>query len=165
MYRSLEGFHSRYGRGGEEKGIPLMPLPGIELRSSSPQTDWGSFKVPNTADISWHLKILKWSKVKFSLCLIKHHTMKTYWGSGSIAPRILDLGTHLKIFHAKFLDTLITLHCFKCYETHRVSRVMILNRNADIPFTCLSRGFHLWWNYILAQCVSQAYDPLLHVII
>jgi hypothetical protein len=28
-----------------------------------------------------------------SLCLTKHHTMKTYWGSGGIAPRILDLGT------------------------------------------------------------------------
>jgi hypothetical protein len=28
-----------------------------------------------------------------SLCLTKHHPMKTYWGSGGIAPRILDLGT------------------------------------------------------------------------
>jgi len=27
-----------------------------------------------------------------SLCLTKHHAMKTYWGSGDIAPRI-DLGT------------------------------------------------------------------------
>jgi hypothetical protein len=32
-------------------------------------------------------------KVKFFLCLIKHHAMKTYWRSGGIAPRILDLGT------------------------------------------------------------------------
>jgi hypothetical protein len=32
-------------------------------------------------------------KVKLSVCLTKHHTMKTYWGSGGIAPRILDLGT------------------------------------------------------------------------
>jgi hypothetical protein len=31
-------------------------------------------------------------KVKLSLCLTKHHAMKTYWGSGYIAPRILDLG-------------------------------------------------------------------------
>jgi hypothetical protein len=31
-------------------------------------------------------------KVK-SLCLTKHHAMKTYWGSEGIAPRILDLGT------------------------------------------------------------------------
>jgi hypothetical protein len=30
-------------------------------------------------------------KVK-SLCLTKHHAMKTYWGSGSISPRLLDLG-------------------------------------------------------------------------
>jgi hypothetical protein len=32
-------------------------------------------------------------KVKFSLCLTKHHAMKTYWGNGGIAPRVLDLGT------------------------------------------------------------------------
>jgi hypothetical protein len=32
-------------------------------------------------------------KVKLSLCLTKHHTMKTYTGNGVIAPRILDLGT------------------------------------------------------------------------
>jgi hypothetical protein len=32
-------------------------------------------------------------KVKLSLCLTNHHAMKTYWGSGGIAARILDLGT------------------------------------------------------------------------
>jgi hypothetical protein len=32
-------------------------------------------------------------KVRLSLCLTKHHVMKTYWGNGGIAPRILDLGT------------------------------------------------------------------------
>jgi hypothetical protein len=32
-------------------------------------------------------------KVNLSLFLSKHHDMKTYWGSGGIAPRILDLGT------------------------------------------------------------------------
>jgi hypothetical protein len=32
-------------------------------------------------------------KVKLSLCLTKHHAMKTHWGSGGVAPRILDLGT------------------------------------------------------------------------
>jgi hypothetical protein len=32
-------------------------------------------------------------KVKLSLCLTKHNAMKTNWGSGGIAPRILDLGT------------------------------------------------------------------------
>jgi hypothetical protein len=31
--------------------------------------------------------------VKLSLCLTKHHAMKTYWGSGGIASRIIDLGT------------------------------------------------------------------------
>jgi hypothetical protein len=32
-------------------------------------------------------------KVKLSLCLTKHHAMKTYWRNGGISPRILDLGT------------------------------------------------------------------------
>jgi hypothetical protein len=32
-------------------------------------------------------------KVKLSLFLAKHYSMKTYSGSGGIAPRILDLGT------------------------------------------------------------------------
>jgi hypothetical protein len=32
-------------------------------------------------------------KIKLSLCLTKNHVMKTYWGSGGIASRILDLGT------------------------------------------------------------------------
>jgi hypothetical protein len=32
-------------------------------------------------------------KVQLSLYLTKHHAMKTYWRSGGIAPRILDLGT------------------------------------------------------------------------
>jgi hypothetical protein len=27
--------------------------------------------------------------LKVSLCLTKHHTMKTYWGSEGIGPRIL----------------------------------------------------------------------------
>jgi hypothetical protein len=31
--------------------------------------------------------------VKLSLCWTKYHAMKTYWGSGGIAPRILDFGT------------------------------------------------------------------------
>jgi hypothetical protein len=35
-------------------------------------------------------------KVNLSLCfffLTEHHTVKEYWGSGGITPRILDLGT------------------------------------------------------------------------
>jgi hypothetical protein len=35
-------------------------------------------------------------KVKLSLCLTKHHAMKAYWGSGCIAPRILNLGIELR---------------------------------------------------------------------
>jgi hypothetical protein len=32
-------------------------------------------------------------KLKLSLCFTKHHAMKTYWGSGGIAPGILWPGT------------------------------------------------------------------------
>jgi hypothetical protein len=39
------------------------------------------------------LKVEVKKKGKLSLCLTKHHAMKTYWGSGGIAPLILDLGT------------------------------------------------------------------------
>jgi hypothetical protein len=31
-------------------------------------------------------------KVKLSLCLTKHRNMKAYWGSGGVAPCILDVG-------------------------------------------------------------------------
>jgi hypothetical protein len=34
--------------------------------------------------------------LKLSLCLPKHHAMKTYWGWRGIAPHILDLGTILR---------------------------------------------------------------------
>jgi hypothetical protein len=30
--------------------------------------------------------------INLSLCLTKHHDMKTYWESGAVAPRILNLG-------------------------------------------------------------------------
>jgi hypothetical protein len=43
-------------------------------------------------------------KVKLSLCLTKQHTMKTYWGSGGIAPRILDLGTKWREGNNLFQD-------------------------------------------------------------
>jgi hypothetical protein len=32
-------------------------------------------------------------KVKVYVCLTKHYVMKMYWGSGGIAPSILNLGT------------------------------------------------------------------------
>jgi hypothetical protein len=35
-------------------------------------------------------------KRKVSLCLTKHNAMKTYWGSGDIAPLILVLGTRCR---------------------------------------------------------------------
>jgi hypothetical protein len=36
-------------------------------------------------------------KVVPLLFLTEHHAMKAYWGSGGIAPHILDLGTRLEV--------------------------------------------------------------------
>jgi hypothetical protein len=30
------------------------------------------------------------------MCLIKHHTMKAYWGNGGVASRSLNLGTRFR---------------------------------------------------------------------
>jgi hypothetical protein len=39
----------------------------------------------------------RWTvKVKLSLCLTKHHNMKTYWRSGGIASHSLRLGTRCR---------------------------------------------------------------------
>jgi hypothetical protein len=43
-----------------------------------------------SADYGYESRLEEWL---LSLCLTKHYSIKTYWGSGSIAPRILDLGT------------------------------------------------------------------------
>jgi hypothetical protein len=59
------------------------PSPGNrtpEPRSSSPQ----SVAIPT------EIHRLPWTLKHF---LIKHHAIKTYWGSGGIAPHILKLGT------------------------------------------------------------------------
>jgi hypothetical protein len=42
--------------------------------------------------LSWAVEPRK-EEVKLSLCLTKHHAMKTYWRSGGIVSRILDPGT------------------------------------------------------------------------
>jgi hypothetical protein len=62
-----------------------------------PQGERSSFTLLGNMDTNeliniqntWKVKV----KVKLSLCLTKHHTMKAYWGSGRIGPHILNLGT------------------------------------------------------------------------
>jgi hypothetical protein len=53
-------------------------------------TNFKANSVPNSIEIS-SVKVKV--KVKLSLCLTKHHDMKTCWGSGGIAPGIPNLGT------------------------------------------------------------------------
>jgi hypothetical protein len=31
-------------------------------------------------------------RLKLTLCITKYHAMRTYWGSGDVAPHILNLG-------------------------------------------------------------------------
>jgi hypothetical protein len=85
-YRKLGGPQSRSGRGGEEKNSQTLP----ELRPPDrPARNPELYQCATTAHYIERVRV----KVKLSLCLIKHHGMKTYCGSGCIAPRILDLGT------------------------------------------------------------------------
>jgi hypothetical protein len=46
----------------------------------------------------WHVEVNSFlcPSLKLSLCLTKHHTMKTYWDSRVIAQCILDSGTRLR---------------------------------------------------------------------
>jgi hypothetical protein len=48
-------------------------------------------------------------KVKLLLSLTKHHAMKTYWGSGGIAPLIPDLGTISEVITVCFLIHYLTV--------------------------------------------------------
>jgi hypothetical protein len=43
--------------------------------------------VENVCPEDLHLSIEKYYKVKLSLCFIKHHATKTYWGSGGYISR------------------------------------------------------------------------------
>jgi hypothetical protein len=54
-------------------------------------------------------------KVKFSLSLTKHHDMKTYWGSGGIAPDILNLCTGCRRVKVKLSLSLTKHHDIKTY--------------------------------------------------
>jgi hypothetical protein len=80
-----------YSRGRSRKGQKkLCPFresnPVRPARSLAPVLT-ELLKLPKFQQIkfNWWVKV----KVKLSLCLTNHHTMKTYWVSGAIAPRIL----------------------------------------------------------------------------
>jgi hypothetical protein len=72
---------------------------GGVLRSSSSASEFNYFVATRTTPHSFYLNVNFLTvqfqgykgkvKVKLSLCLTKHHTMKAYWGSGGIAPLIL----------------------------------------------------------------------------
>jgi len=46
-----------------------------------------------SCSLHWYKCSVKGKKVKLSLCLTGYCAMGTCWGSGSVAPCILDLGT------------------------------------------------------------------------
>jgi hypothetical protein len=68
----------------------LSSYPVLEPLSGNYQVLTWLFLVP---EIILLLLLMMWVKikvkVKLSLCLTKHHTMKEYWGSGGMGPRIL----------------------------------------------------------------------------
>jgi hypothetical protein len=47
-------------------------------------------QAPRLCFVSYHMVNVK---VELSLSLTKHHATEAYWGSGGVAPRILDLNT------------------------------------------------------------------------
>jgi hypothetical protein len=51
--------------------------------------------IPSTKYLNWENSIntVKGKGKVFTVLLIRHHALKAYWGSGDIAPHILDLGT------------------------------------------------------------------------
>jgi hypothetical protein len=58
------------------------------------------------------------------LCLTKHHAMKTYWESGGIAPRILDLGTRWRWVVRKYVGLYFLQlwnfgNCYYCDNVHK----------------------------------------------
>jgi len=61
-------------------------------RNGRHDTSRSRFRVPAVRNSSQRTtKTLDNVKVKLFLCLTKYHTMKKYWGSGGVAPRI-DFG-------------------------------------------------------------------------
>jgi hypothetical protein len=72
MDRRLGGPQSQSGRGDEKKNS--QSLPGLEPPIIQPVAQ------RYTTEISQFNSSSSSKKVKLSLCLTKHHTMKMYWG-------------------------------------------------------------------------------------
>jgi hypothetical protein len=66
-----------------------VKLPGCEADHSPPSVKnvWSCTSTP------LYIFMVKGKKAKLSLCLTKHHAMKAYWGSGGVAPCILNFRT------------------------------------------------------------------------
>jgi hypothetical protein len=82
--RRLDGLQSRSGHGGEEKNSQL--LPGLETPIIQPIAQRHTTEL-SQLPLKGNIHEIK---VKFSLCLIKHHTLKILGDvSGGIVPRIV----------------------------------------------------------------------------
>jgi hypothetical protein len=91
-------FHWEWSGRDVKLTIHLHLVPRSRMRGAIPPlpqyafTAWYSVKAEGQLYTITYFRA-RGTKVKLSLCLTKHHAMKTYWGSGGIAPHILDLGT------------------------------------------------------------------------
>jgi hypothetical protein len=86
-------------------------------------------------------------KVNFSLFLTKYHAMKTYWGSGGIAPRALDLSTRWR-WVVSFMPRPL-------YPRSKSSR-FLLNRRLGGP---QSRSGRVGKEKISHHCRCRELDP------
>jgi hypothetical protein len=73
--------------------IELVPAEDVKglISESDPGYELGH-PVQRPKPVTFPISKVRYGKVKLSLCLTKHHAIKTY-RSGGIAPLILDLGT------------------------------------------------------------------------
>jgi hypothetical protein len=60
---------------------------------SEPVINLSLTAIPDINQLTNYSPHYRYKNSNKSLCLTKHYAMKAYWGSGCIAPRILDLGS------------------------------------------------------------------------
>jgi len=76
--------------------------------------------------------LLQSPNVEFSLCLNKHHTMRTYWVSGGVAPRILNRTYFILVSLQCVLHQIISLwphapsRWDSCFVLTRINVIQVL---------------------------------------
>jgi hypothetical protein len=84
-------------------------------------------------------------KVKLSLCfyITEHHAMKAYWGSGGIAPRILDLGIRWRWVVSFTLRPLYSQGKSPWYPLYLCPSVLLTKRQSVLQWSQSVKGQYL----------------------